>query len=229
MLDNTLMVRTCLPRQARAGLLLGAALLLAVLPALGQNTDVNVNLYGTLPQGASAGPLNPGDPPLKETQDSSLGFRMGLRHIFNPKFGLEINFGYNRATQHFQGNDQQTGVVFSHAKPFTIDYVASVPFSIHGIRPFLLAGGGLISYNISSYVAKPPPNAPALPARPIKVPVFEYGIGADFHPGMLPPFLALRLQYRGLVGHAPDYRNPILSTNNLRNIAEPQAGLVFRF
>lgn len=228
--DNTLMVSKHLPQHAcRVVLLFGVGLFLAVSVAFGQKTDINVNLYGAIPGSASAGPQNSGDPPFHQTADPALGFRIGLRHIFNPVFGLEMNFGYNPATQHFTGNDQQTGVVYSHAKPFTVDYVASAPFSIHGIRPFLLAGGGLISYNISSYAAKPPASSPALPVRPIKIPVFEYGIGADFHPGLLPPFIALRLQYRGLVGHAPDYRLPILRTNNLMNIAEPQIGLAFKF
>jgi hypothetical protein len=31
------------------------------------------------------------------------------------------------------------------------------------------------------------------------------------------------------VGHAPGYKNPILATNSLINIAEPQVGLVFKF
>lgn len=228
--DNTHMVPRHVPQQAHRGvLLLVAGLFLATSLAFGQKTDININLYGTLPSGASAGPQSPGDPSLKLTADPALGFRIGLRHIFSPLFGLEMNFGYNPATQHFTGNDHQTGVVYSHAKPFTIDYVASAPFSFHGIRPFLLAGGGLISYNISSYVAKPPASSAALPVQPQKVPAFEYGIGADFHPSLLPPFIGLRLQYRGLVAHAPDYRLPILRTDNVRNIAEPQAGLVFRF
>ena len=170
---------------------------------------------------ASAPPANPGNPPLQQTADPSLGFRIGARHIFSPIFGVEANFGYSRATQHFVGNSIQTGVVYSHAKPFTIDYVATVPFSFRGIKPFVLAGGGLISYNISS--------TSNLPVRPEKIPVFEYGLGADFHPGLLPPFMAMRFQYRGLVGHAPDYLLPYLATHNVINISEPQAGLVFKF
>jgi hypothetical protein len=197
-------------------------------PSFGQKSDVNINLYGTFPTSATGSPQSAGNPSLKQTADSSLGFRMGVRHIFSPIFGLEMNFGYSRATQHFVGNTIQTGVVYSHAKPFTIDYVASLPFSLHGVQPFVLAGAGLISYNISSYIAAPP-GRPSLPVRPQKIPIFEYGAGADFHPGLLPPFMALRLQYRGLIGHAPDYRLPYLRTSNVINIAEPQAGLVFKF
>lgn len=224
--DNIGMVSKHWLRQAAsAGLLSAAVLFFLVSPLLGQKTDVNINLYGTFPTTATAPPLNPGDPPLNQTADPSLGVRGGVRHIFSPIFGLEMNFGYNRATQHFSGNPVQNGVVYSHAKPFTIDYVASVPFSFRGIKPFVLAGAGLISYNISSYVAAPP----SLPVRPEKIPVFEYGFGADYHPPSFPPFMAMRFQYRGLVGHGPDYLLPYLATNNFINIAEPQAGLVFKF
>jgi len=237
--DNMPMVSKHGLRRACAGMaVLAAGFLLVASPAFGQKTDVNINIYGAIPSSANGTAINsttgapiPGAPPVVQTADPSLGFRIGVRHIFSPIFGLEMNFGYNRANQHFTGVpsiSNGVGVVYSHAKPFTIDYVVSVPHTFFGVRPFALAGAGLISYNISSYTATPP-GVPSLPVRAEKVPVFEYGIGADFHPGILPPFMALRLQYRGLVGHAPDYRLPYLATNNLINIAEPQAGLVFKF
>ena len=237
--DNVAMVSKHLLRRAPWSLaLLAAGFLLLVSPSFGQKTDVNVNLYGTIPTSAS-GPAIDGNtgqpitgfPSIHQSADPSLGFRVGARHIFSPIFGLELNYGYNRATQHFTNIPNGVNgsyVVYSHAKPFTVDYVASVPLSFHGIRPFALAGAGFISYNISSYAALPP-GPPSLPARPEKIPVFEYGVGADFHPGLLPPFMALRLQYRGLIGHAPDYRLTYLATSNLINIAEPQIGVVFKF
>ncbi len=231
--DNVAMVSKHLLRRAHWGvLLLAAGLCFVSSSSFAQKADVNINIYGVFPPSASGGPTTtPGIknpyPARTQTADAALGFRIGGRYIFSPIFGLELNFGYSRANQHFKGGPVQTGPVYSHAKPFTIDYVASLPFSLHGIRPFVLGGGGLISYNISSYVASPP--STGIPARPEKIPVFEYGIGADYHPGFLPPFMAMRFQYRALVGHAPDYRLPYLATTNLINISEPQAGLVFKF
>ncbi len=233
MRDNVAMVSKHLLRRApRSLLLLAAGFLLVVSTSFAQKTDINVNIYGAFPTSASGTAYDslqnpvPGAPALHQSADPSAGFRIGARHIFSPIFGVELNYGYNSATQHFTGGTSiQDGVVYSHAKPFTVDYVASAPFSFHGIRPFLLVGGGIISYNISSYVS----SGPALPVRPQRVPVLEYGVGADFHPALLPPFMALRVQYRGLVGHAPDYRLRYLATNNVINIAEPQVGLVFKF
>ncbi len=237
--DNVGMVSKHLLRRAPWSLaLLAAGFLLTVSSSFGQKTDVNINLYGTIPTSASGTAIDgntgapiPGAPPIHQTADPSLGFRIGARHIFSPILGFEVNFGYSRATQHWTNVPfilNGVGVVYSHAKPLTFDYVASVPLTFRGIRPFVLAGAGLISYNISSYTANPP-GVPSLPARAEKIPVFEYGAGADFHPGLLPPFMAMRLQYRGLIGHAPDYRLPYLATSNLINIAEPQIGLVFKF
>ncbi len=231
--DNVAMVSKHLPRRApwRVMLvaLLAAGFVLVASPSFGQKTDVNINLYGAIPTSASGPAIDSTNglpikdaPSLQQSADPSLGFRIGARHIFSPIFGLEINYGYNRATQHFANVPSLgNGVIYSHAKPFTFDYVVTVPHTFFGVRPFALAGAGFISYTESS--------TGNIPVKPEKIPVFEYGLGADFHPGILPPFMALRLQYRGLIGHAPDYKRPQLATTNLINIAEPQAGLVFKF
>lgn len=235
--DNVGMVSKHLLRHVRWSVLLSAAVFfLIVSPSFGQKTDININLYGAFPSSASGPAINsttgapiPDAPDIHQSADPALGFRIGARHIFSPIFGLELNLGYSRATQHFTNVPSVGSVpVYSHSKPFTIDYVVSVPHTFFGIQPFALAGAGLISYNISSYTATPP-GVPSLPVRPKKVPVFEYGLGADFHPGVLPPFIALRVQYRGLIGHAPDYLLPYLRTSNVINIAEPQVGLAFKF
>lgn len=235
--DNVGMVSKHLLRHGWWSVLLSAAVFfLIVSPSFGQKTDVNVNLYGAFASSASGPAIDSttnqpiaGAPDIHQSADPALGFRIGVRHIFSPIFGLEMNLGYNRATQHFT-NVPSVGSapVYSHAKPFTVDYVVSVPHTFFGVQPFALAGAGLISYNISSYTATPP-GVPSLPARAHIVPVFEYGLGADFHPGLLPPFIALRVQYRGLIGHGSDYRLPYLRTNNVINIAEPQVGLAFKF
>ena len=215
---------------------MAAGFLLLSFPSFGQKTDVNINIYGAIPTSATGPAIdgNTGDPILglpdiEQTADPAVGVRGGVRHIFSPIMGFEINYGYSRATQHFTNVPNiGSAPVFSHAKPLTFDYVVTPPISTHGFHFFALAGAGFISYNISSYTATPP-GSPALPVRAEKIPVFEYGVGADYHPARLPSFVSLRLQYRGLIGHAPDYRLPYLATDNLINIAEPQAGLVFKF
>ena len=223
--DNNGMHRKHLLRQPHWGLLIFAAgILFAACPSFAQKADINVNIYEAIPSSTSSSATQLDGrtyPPRQQSADPSLGFWMGGRYIFSPIFGLAVNFGYNRATQHFVGGVTQTGVVYSHAKPFTIDYVATPRHTFFGTKPFFLVGAGFISYNISSFSS--------IPARPEKDPVFEYGFGTDYSPAKFPPFMAMRFEYRGLVGHAPDYLLPYLSTTNLINIAEPQVGLVFKF
>jgi hypothetical protein len=88
--------------------------------ALVKNTDVNVNIYGTFPSTATGnaavdpvtGTVPPGTTSLKQSANSAAGFRIGVRHVFSPIFGLEANFGYNPATQNFTGGTStQDGVV----------------------------------------------------------------------------------------------------------------------
>ncbi len=196
-------------------------------------TDINVNLYGTLPMSASKPAASSGgvvtDPGVNQTADPSLGFRMGLRHMFHPHFGLEVNWGYNRATQHFSGSSETDATVYSHAKPFTIDYVSRIK-AYKGFQFFWLAGAGFVSYDISSY--GPGGNTTGTitePAQSEILPAGEYGVGADYHPHVLPKHIGLRLQYRAIVEHAPDYRLTYLSTNNLINISEPSVGITLKF
>lgn len=247
--DNMGMVHKHLLRQASCSALLCAAGFFIVASSFAQktlvqktdaivrNTDINVNIYGAFPMTATgAVPVDsttglpiPGTTALKQSADPAPGFRIGVRHIFSPIFGLEFNYGYNPAIQHFSGATlSQDGPVYSHAKPLTFDYVATMPHLFHGFQPFALGGAGFIYSNISSYV-EAPPGAPSVAVKPIMNPVAEYGFGADYHPSQFPAMMSMRFQYRGLVGHAPGYRNPLLATNSLINIAEPQVGLVFKF
>lgn len=56
--------------------------------------------------------------------------------------------------------------------------------------------------------------------------VFAYGAGADFP---VVRHVWLRAEYRGLVYSTPDFGLRNISTNAITHIAEPSAGIVFRF
>ena len=219
------------PRICRGLFLL--VLAAALVASARAQTDINVNLYEAIPTSASKPVTESGgvvtDPGVNQSADPSLGFRMGLRHMFHPHFGLEVNWGYNRATQHFSGSSQTDATVYSHAKPLTIDYVSRIK-AYKGFQFFWLAGAGFVSYDISSYGPGSSSGAPVTePAQSEILPAGEYGVGADYHLHKMPKFLGLRLQYRAIVEHAPDYRLTYLSTNNLINISEPSIGLTLKF
>ncbi len=106
---------------------------------------------------------------------------------------------------------------------FSGAYVLS-PFHVKRIDPFLLAGGGMLRFGVGSqyidgflsgFGAK---NQTALAGL--------YGGGVDYR---LWRSLALRLQYRGLLYRAPDFSQSRLFTGAYGHMAEPAAGLVFKF
>lgn len=212
------------------GILMLAGVFFMAAPARAQS-DLNINLYEAVPSSTSNAAVSSNgvvtSPALKQTADPSLGFRIGLRHMFHPHFGLEANWGYNRATQHFSGVPSDTAPVYSHAKPITIDYVATVK-TYRGFKIFVLAGAGVVSYNISSY-GTGTGSSVTLPAQSELMPAGEYGVGADYSPHKFPSHLGLRFQYRGIIEHPPDFKLKYLATSSLINISEPSVGLVFKF
>ena len=56
--------------------------------------------------------------------------------------------------------------------------------------------------------------------------VFVYGGRADFP---VVRHISLRAEYRGLVYSAPDFGLRNLNTNAITHVAQPSAGIVFRF
>ena len=95
------------------------------------------------------------------------------------------------------------------------DWVASV--KIANLRPFALAGGGLLFHLPSSGQAS---------SATATKPVFVYGAGLDW--GLL-PHIGLRLQYRGNLYKAPDLTRLFTSTGAFTQTAEPMAGVYLRF
>ena len=55
---------------------------------------------------------------------------------------------------------------------------------------------------------------------------FPYGIGADY---IFTHHLALRAEYRDLVYKTPDFNVTNLRTDAWTHVAQPSAGIVFRF
>jgi len=58
-------------------------------------------------------------------------------------------------------------------------------------------------------------------------PTFVYGGGVDYN--VFTQHVALRLQYRGLLYKAPDYKFPGFFTGDSGHMAEPSIGVVFKF
>ena len=175
-------------------------------------TDLALSVYGTLDK--TAGP-NLG---VQDTTSNAAGGMIEVRHIRNPLVGYEATYSFNRANQLYVGNCSLCLPVAVSADAHQIagDWVVSAHAG--NLRPFALAGAGLLltepisgqSYTQSSNKA-----------------VYVYGGGLDW--GVL-PHIGLRFQYRGNVYKVP-YITTIYGTSvdPYKHTAEPMIGAYFRF
>ena len=103
----------------------------------------------------------------------------------------------------------------------TADLVVNLPFHFAKFSPYVLGGGGALAFRPTENVGGFVPGASTQTQGAI-----VYGVGADY--GLSRRF-ALRAEYRGLVYKAPDFSLPCLNSDSWTHIAQPSAGIVFRF
>jgi opacity protein-like surface antigen len=199
-------------KQLKYALPLIAALVLSAAATRAQ-TSVGLSLYGAF-NGATNGNG------VQQSPSNSAGGLFELRHISNPLFGYEATYSYNRANQTYTvcGTVNplcQKQSISADAHEITGDWLVSV--HVANLRPFALAGGGLL--------LNEPSSGQSGTTSSIK-PVFVYGAGLDW--GLL-PHLGLRFQYRGNLYKAPDVSTAFTSTNAFTHTAEPMLGAYFSF
>lgn len=207
-------------RQMR-GAGLAAALLLALVSFAAAQDDGRFSLglsYTGVFSKTSASSLD--STTLKPT--SSGGVLGTFRFHFNHKNGIEVNIGHTNNSQVFT-IPPDTFRVNTGITEFTGAYVLS-PWHGKRLDPFFLVGGGMLRFGVGSqyidgflsgFGAK---NQTALAGL--------YGGGVDYP---LWRSLFLRIQYRGLIYKAPDFSQSRLFTGAYGHMAEPSAGLVFKF
>ena len=145
-----------------------------------------------------------------------------FRFHFNRMHGIEANIGHTMNSQVFFIPPDNYRI-HAGVTEYSGAYVFS-PFQTARIEPFLFGGAGALRFNpdktyIDGFQS-------AFGASKQTSLAFLYGGGADYH---LWRFLALRLQYRGLIYKAPNFTVPILFTGAKGHMAEPAAGIVIKF
>jgi len=177
--------------------------------------DIALSLYGAF-SGTTTGNG------ITQSPSNSAGGIFELRHISNPLIGYEATYSYNRANQVYSplvscgipcGNPSEP--VAANAHEVTGDWIVSVHAA--NLRPFVLAGGGLLIDSPSSGQSN---------TTTSNKPVFVYGAGLDW--GLI-PHLGLRFQYRGNLYKAPDLTRLYTSTGVFTHTAEPMIGAYIRF
>ena len=184
------------------------------------NTDVAVSIYG-----AFSGTTNGNG--ITQSPSNAAGGLVEVRHIVNPIIGFEGTYSFNRANQTYTPNSVACPVgilppcnsspfaaVSADAHEVTGNWVASV--KIANLRPFALAGGGLLFNEPSGSQTNTTSSTKG---------VFDYGAGLDW--GLL-PHLGLRFQYRGNLYKAPDLTRLYTSTGAFTHTSEPMIGVYFR-
>jgi hypothetical protein len=163
-----------------------------------------------------------------------------FRWKFKPKSkqSLILNFGHAKDSQIYQTNYDYH--VVTGISEYSAAYMYS-PFRRGKFQTFVFGGGGILRFNPNStWLVLPDfienvPNRVSLnlgAAKQSQV-AFLYGGGVDYD---LPRGFAFRVQYRGLLYDAPDFKVNTTSgsvvsfyTGSKGHMAEPSIGIVYRF
>jgi len=148
-------VRCCLPLLCLLALVLGTFSLRSSAYA---QTDAAASFYGAFTGTTTANGT-------VQSPSNSAGVLLELRHISNPLVGYELNYSFNRANQNYNNLEE----IKAGAHQVGFDWVVSFPVLM--LRPFVLAGGGILFFH-------PDSNQPD--SRSETKPVFVYGAGLDW-------------------------------------------------
>ena len=153
-----------------------------------------------------------------ERANDTGGLLIGYRYNFNRWLAAEANYGYDRNTQFYFGGTSAR--VQSDIHQFTSEAVVKLP-TFARLQPYALAGAGALVFDPTGNAGGSFAGA-TLEAKG----AFVYGVGAQY---AFTRHLSLQAEYRGLVYKAPSFNLAGLNTDSWTQIAQPSAGIVFRF
>ena len=156
---------------------------------------------------------------IQNQATQSGGFLIGYRHGLNRWLAAEANYGYSRNTQIYAAGFASARVQ-SNVHEITGAAVVRLP-QFARLHPFVLGGGGVLVFDPTNNAS-----ASLVGASTQTRGTFLYGAGVDYS---LSTHLALRGEYRGLVYKVPDFDVPGLNPDSWTHVAQPSAGIVFRF
>jgi len=155
---------------------------------------------------------------IQQHANDTGGFLVGYRYNFNRWLSAEANYGYDRNTQFYFGGTQAR--VQANINQITGSAVVKLP-SFARLHPYALAGAGALVFDPTGNSGGSFAGATSETKA-----AFVYGVGAQYP---LTRHFSLRAEYRGLVYKAPNFNLGGLNTDSWTQIAQPSAGIVFRF
>jgi outer membrane immunogenic protein len=153
-----------------------------------------------------------------ERANDTGGFLLGYRYNFNRWLAAEANYGYDRNTQFYFGDTPAR--VQADIHQITGSAVVKLP-SFARLQPYALAGAGALVFDPTGNFGDTFADATSETKA-----AFVYGVGAQY---AFTRHFSLRAEYRGLVYKAPSFNVAGLNTDSWTQIAQPSAGIVFRF
>jgi len=156
----------------------------------------------------------------QHTTDSG-GLLVSYRYQLTRWLAGDGSYGYTRNS--FQNSFGPGFDIQTNVHQITGALVITAPESIGILKPFALAGGGVLKFDpIENGFTGIGPFGPLGQNKG----TFIYGGGTDVNFGKN---VALRLEYRGLVYDRPDFGFGFLNVGKTTHTAQPSAGIVFRF
>jgi opacity protein-like surface antigen len=150
---------------------------------------------------------------VKQDASYSGGVLGSYRFFFSRHHGVEGNYSWARSTQRYNFETSQTGIK-SDQHEVSGAYVFRIP--LRRVTTFFEGGGGALIFRPNNF------DAAETKARP----AFLYGGGIDVN---LNRRLFLRAQYRGFVYKSPTFDVIDSEVSRVTHMAQPSAGLGFRF
>jgi opacity protein-like surface antigen len=196
----------------RAAVVVGI-LALASMAAVAQENRSEISIQGT---GLFTKDTN-GNGIQQHASDTG-GFLLGYRYNINRWLAAEANYGYDRNTQFYFGGTSARVQADIHQT--TGAAVVKLPTFLR-LQPYALAGAGALVFDPTGNFGGSFAGA-TLETKP----TFVYGVGAQY---AFTRHFSLRAEYRGLVYKAPSFNLAGLNTDSWTQIAQPSAGIVFRF
>ena len=190
------------------------------------NLSVGVGLQGIFPAPTfNKTPYNEGSYPTTQSSTKSVGAVADARYNFGRHSAVDFSVTINRNTEYFANTYGTVTHVQTNNAEMIGAYVARLP-GTERMKPFLLVGGGMVRFSPNNDF-----NTSGSPSSATKA-AFAYGFGSDIR---LSDSWGIRLQYRGLVRNAPDFK---LVTSDPQNtfgsqlkthVPEPSIQVVYHF
>jgi len=212
------------------GMVIAAVFLLASI-ALSQDNRFDVSLGG--------GPVIPNEPAGNGTTltPTKSGYLLVTgRYRFSGRSSLELNYGHTADSQIYS-----TPPLTYRIHNTISEYSGAYVFSFHEsakVEPFVFAGAAALTFYPGYSLDTVNDVQTSIPASQQTKPAFLYGGGFDWRIFSSVPLIrrasltnhfALRLQYRGLLYKAPDFKVQNLFTGARGHMAEPTIGVVVKF